>query len=565
MCKVINIIHGHIYIPYETFIEQYNSDVLTDNNIEQVLVNKNAYTHKHILLDGYFQQSKYYYKYRVMLLHIIYQSNDIFMLDNKVISIHVILHCNHDYSITQDDVVIALRLDDFIQIPCSTSDILPINYYTNILRTLVFKKLYIICDKVSYNWEHEYLRHFDKWKPIYKENTLFFDCAVMRDAPILIHSNSTLCWIMSFFSREDKVRYIPLTQFYKEQLLDKIETIDKIYNVTPLTHSEVYSILYKEDVLDRIFPLAYCIPDEVLDNTALDKPNIWAELIPGETQTYRFDFLQEKEYYEMYKKSKFAITQKKGGWDCLRHYEIIANKCIPFFKNLQNCPKHTLCTIPKQLILKAMAELLPYKPAEYEDKYNKYSENIFTHFRENCTTSANTRYILSKIPNSEKINNILLIGCDPGVNYTREMTWIGMIRNYSENKHAVIGEYPRIPYLYNNFDEHSKKTLHGQGFTYTKRLQYTEALTDKDIINKTISGFWDIIIFGKVGPDEGYMGTLPNLPLWTNIVDRYTREQIIFLYGGDECYNLTNNNKYSRHLIQHADFGRCFVRELYIE
>jgi hypothetical protein len=44
----------------------------------------------------------------------------------------------------------------------------------------------------------------------------------------------------------------------------------------------------------------------------------------------------EEEYYNEYKKSYFAITTKKCGWDCMRHYEILANGCIPYFLNIEN-------------------------------------------------------------------------------------------------------------------------------------------------------------------------------------------------------------------------------------
>jgi hypothetical protein len=52
----------------------------------------------------------------------------------------------------------------------------------------------------------------------------------------------------------------------------------------------------------------------------------------------------------MYHRARFAYTQKKGGWDCLRHYEIMANGCIPIFRGLDQCPVDTLTTFPKGLI-----------------------------------------------------------------------------------------------------------------------------------------------------------------------------------------------------------------------
>ena len=78
-----------------------------------------------------------------------------------------------------------------------------------------------------------------------------------------------------------------------------------------------------------------------------EKPtNLLAPLIPGRLSTYIYD--DEKTYYNMYSNSIFAITNKKLGWDCLRHYEILMNGCIPLFFNIEDCPKLILKTLPKQ-------------------------------------------------------------------------------------------------------------------------------------------------------------------------------------------------------------------------
>ena len=53
----------------------------------------------------------------------------------------------------------------------------------------------------------------------------------------------------------------------------------------------------------------------------------------------------------MYKKSIFALTYKKAGWDCLRHYEILMNGCIPLFLDIKNCPTNTLSTLPKEQLI----------------------------------------------------------------------------------------------------------------------------------------------------------------------------------------------------------------------
>jgi len=56
----------------------------------------------------------------------------------------------------------------------------------------------------------------------------------------------------------------------------------------------------------------------------------------------------EESYYDMYQTAYFSYTSKKGGWDTLRNYEIISNGSIPFFVDIENCPKHTLWNFPKE-------------------------------------------------------------------------------------------------------------------------------------------------------------------------------------------------------------------------
>lgn len=61
-----------------------------------------------------------------------------------------------------------------------------------------------------------------------------------------------------------------------------------------------------------------------------------AERIPVCRTSYAFN--NEEEYYADLQASRFAITTKRAGWDCLRHYEIAANGCIPCFRDLDKKP-----------------------------------------------------------------------------------------------------------------------------------------------------------------------------------------------------------------------------------
>ena len=111
--------------------------------------------------------------------------------------------------------------------------------------------------------------------------------------------------------------------------------------------------------------ITFSIPTEKICKTYNLKTKILSNLIPGNTSTYIYN--NEEDYYNEYKTSYFAITSKKGGWDCMRHYEILANGCIPYFLNIENCPKNTMSLLPKELFIQS--NIL------YEDKFKNKNIN----------------------------------------------------------------------------------------------------------------------------------------------------------------------------------------------
>ncbi|HLX61009.1 MAG TPA: class I SAM-dependent methyltransferase [Planctomycetota bacterium] len=99
----------------------------------------------------------------------------------------------------------------------------------------------------------------------------------------------------------------------------------------------------------RLTPIQFAIPAEKIRKEVSAKSQLLATVIPGDLSTYIFD--DEQKYYDDYGKSYFGMTKKKCGWDCLRHYEIMANACIPWFTDLSECPSQTMTTLPKRELL----------------------------------------------------------------------------------------------------------------------------------------------------------------------------------------------------------------------
>ncbi len=97
--------------------------------------------------------------------------------------------------------------------------------------------------------------------------------------------------------------------------------------------------------LKNLQQISFSIPEEKIINHIPVKTKLFAkhivdkevaENIEGSFSNYAFE--SEDEYYQDLQASKFGITTKRSGWDCLRHYEIAANGTVICFKNLSDKP-----------------------------------------------------------------------------------------------------------------------------------------------------------------------------------------------------------------------------------
>lgn len=295
-----------------------------------------------------------------------------------------------------------------------------------------------------------------------------------------------------------------------------------------------------------LHPITFSIPEEKIINYMPKKTKILSTLIPGDLTTYIYN--NETEYYDEYKTSMFAITKKKGGWDCMRHYEIIANGCIPYFIDIEQCPENTIALFPKNLLIegnklynsfknKNIDELTIYELNNYETLVMK----MLNYMRQHLTTKNIAKYILSKIDNSN-ISKILYLSGDINPDYLRCLTLHGFKELFGIECH----DYPKIPHIYKSTNI-NYNSLYGKGITYTNLLN--KNLHNNELSNKIEQSikekYFDIIIYGSL-----HRG-MPFYDLVTNI---YKPNEIILLCGED-CHECNYNNwiKKGHHV---------FVREL---
>jgi len=281
-----------------------------------------------------------------------------------------------------------------------------------------------------------------------------------------------------------------------------------------------------------VYPIGFSIPESKIISEIHPKTKRISDLIPGVLSTYIYQ--TESDYYNEYKTSVFAKTTKKAGWDCMRHYEILSQGCIPYFPDLENCPTNTMTFFPKDLVLKA----------------NKFYESgldpgnlafeLLEYTKANLTTKKMAQYILDKSGNFEA-KKILFLSGNIGPDYLRCLT----LQGFKDLIGSECHDYPKIPHIYKDDGPYTK--YYGKGITYTGNIP--QELHDKtknasittDIINQK----YDLIIYGS------YHRGLPGFDL----VNKYYSPNKIVLLCGEDLHSC-NYEQFS------SKGYHIFVREL---
>ena len=156
---------------------------------------------------------------------------------------------------------------------------------------------------------------------------------------------------------------------------------------------------------ERIMPISLSNKTQLIQSTApyhsvFQPPSdMW-----GSSKHYKF--FDENDYYDDLRKSWFGLTSIKGGWDCMRHYEILAAGTLLLFRDYHKKP--ALCSpvnLPclsyrnepelKSIINRLLKNGKPTK--EYTSLLLKQREWLLT----NATTEARALSIL-RIINKER-------------------------------------------------------------------------------------------------------------------------------------------------------------------
>lgn len=297
-----------------------------------------------------------------------------------------------------------------------------------------------------------------------------------------------------------------------------------------------------------LHPITFSIPAEKITERIPYKTKLVSNLIPGQTRTYIYN--TEEDYYNEYKQSLFAITTKKAGWDCMRHYEILANGCIPYFPNLEQCPKNTMALLPKKLLLEANILYGKHHGKQLEElsindmiECNNLIDSLLDYTRNNLTTEKLANYVLEKSKH-QNANSILYLSGDPNPDYLRCVTLHGFKKNLGIRCH----DYPKIQHLYKGKYSH----LYGKGISYTNLLEHDkrEDSRDQTIQHDIINHSYDIVVYGSY-----HRG----VPFYNLVSQYYKPSEVILMCGEDDNHG---SGVPDDHLILVNRGHTVFVREM---
>lgn len=294
--------------------------------------------------------------------------------------------------------------------------------------------------------------------------------------------------------------------------------LDNMYPVLMIFLLALY--LFPINLKSEPHPIQFAVPECKVVTAIPEKDQDFAFIIPGKVDTYIYT--EEADYYKDYQRSFFAVTTKKAGWDCLRHYEILANGCIPYFLDLDSCDENTMYFLPRELIKEAMnLEGVSYLHIDHSRfdraKYNEILLKLLEHTQKYLTTKQMANYVLKTISYSGK-GNILYLSQDPAPDYLRCLMLIGFKELFQNN----VVDFPKIEHIYKSYPGNFK-ALYGRGMTYTRIIEDLP-INRANIQQRILQKEFDLIIYGSV-----HRG----MPFYADVLKAYEPEKIVYFCGED--------------------------------
>lgn len=274
------------------------------------------------------------------------------------------------------------------------------------------------CDLVLhglYNLLGENLTHTDNYHLMYKEHTTpellktisGRGFTVWGNLPFYLNDNTDI-------EQKIKSKYFDYVVYGSHRrCLDHLDLVRTNYPANKIAFIDgeddtklikpAEGFIFKRELINDIngvYPISFAIPEEKICKSfsLSNKINKIANYKPSDSGC-GYIYTEENDYYDDYKTSFFALTHRKGGWDCMRHYEILANFCIPYFPDIENCPSNTMFNFPKDKIIQAN-KLFTNNFTETIKGMDEYCDllyDIFEYTKNNLTTKKIAEYVINII------------------------------------------------------------------------------------------------------------------------------------------------------------------------
>lgn len=259
-----------------------------------------------------------------------------------------------------------------------------------------------------------------------------------------------------------------------------------------------------------IFPFQYAFQQQRMPHELRQAVYDWSIIWPVQSKS-RLDkkrgyiFEDEESYYKEYGTSIFAYTYRKGGWESMRHYEILCNGAIPYFIDIDKMPPYTMTRFPKDIIKNVMA-LPGINPIAGSFDHQKIDvqclhdvrKTLLEYCHQNLTTKALAKYFLSAM-GKPHAKNVLMINARHQWEYLTDSLLHGLrvllgsgFVDYKQRLHMYKGLRERA--IQEGFKEY------GKGFSYAYALPDDKNIErDTETVRMQIKKkHFDIIIIGQL-------------------------------------------------------------------
>ena len=289
-----------------------------------------------------------------------------------------------------------------------------------------------------------------------------------------------------------------------------------------------------------IYPISFSIPYSMPSFSSEKRNFLLSPIQPR--QPYKYESFDD--YMDTYSKSSYAITFKKGGWDCARHFEIMSAGCLPLMLDVDQIPQFTMTHYPKQFL----ARVKTLSESGYQPTLNVHL--AVYEWAANFLTSSNmSRYYLEKI--EKNFSSILFVdeSLPNGPDYLSLHSLIGLKNLFGQEVH----ELRKTPYIYTDY-KLDTTTLYGRGFGYSKvidkNLRDSLDFPSLTTVNEYQHIFreYDLVVVGNLSNNPKVITALEGLG---------TSTAKVYLRGND----LAPTKKESKKLAMLN--GIVFSREIY--